>query len=117
MRRRNFVAGIAVASAALVAGVYRFTDLFVKHYPPTPYDDLLGNLTDRDQAARLGAKIEDFDIQGRATQLRTSLQNRSLAAAAEADIAAGRMMDADGWVLPQTLAWLAALAAQVQPGK
>ena len=54
MNRRGAIAGIVAAGAALAAGVYRFTDLFVKHYPPTPYDDLLSQLTDRGQAARLG---------------------------------------------------------------
>jgi hypothetical protein len=112
MKRRGFIAGIAGAGVALVAGVYRFTDLFVKHYPPTPYDDLLGKLTDREQAARLGAEAGPFNLQGRAVQLRASLRNRSLTAAANADITAGRMAEVDGWVLPQTVAWLSALAAK-----
>ena len=29
----------------------------MKHYPPTPYDDLLAQLVDREQAARLGAAV------------------------------------------------------------
>lgn len=113
MNRRNVIAGVAAAGVALVAGVYRFTDLFVKHYPPTPYDDLLGKLTDREQAARLGAKAEGgFDIRSRAAQLRAVLQGQSLATVANADVGAGRMAEVDGWVLPQTVAWLSALAAR-----
>jgi hypothetical protein len=112
MNRRDVIAGIAAAGIVLAAGVYRFTDLFVKHYPPTPYDDLLGKLTDREQAARLGAKVTAFDLQGRVAQLRASLHNRSLTAAANADIAAGRMAEVEGWVLPQTLVSLSALAAK-----
>ena len=130
MNRRGAIAGIVAAGAVLAAGVYRFTDLFVKHYPPTPYDDLLGQLTDREQAiklgakavtaldapgqaARLGAKAADAsDAQGLATRLRAALQGRDLAAAANADIAAGQMMEIGGWVLPRTVAWLSVLAAK-----
>jgi len=114
MNRRGAIAGVVAVGAALAAGVYRFTDLFVKHYPPTPYDDLLNQLTDRGQAARLGAKAADAsDARGLATRLRAALQGRDLAAAANADIAAGQMMEIEGWVLPRTVAWLSVLAAKI----
>lgn len=112
--RRTLIAGVAAAGVVLAGGLYRFTNLFVKHYPPTPYDDLLDKLTDRDQAARLGAKAAGtFDVPGRAAALRASLQSQSLGAAAAVDIAAGRLVEVGGWVLPQTVAWLSALAAKV----
>ena len=57
MKRRTLIAGVAAAGAAVAAGLYRFTDLFVKHYPPTPYDDVLAALADREEAARLGARV------------------------------------------------------------
>jgi len=114
MKRRNFIGGVAAAAALLAAGLYRFTDLFVKHYPPTPYDDLLDQLTDREQAARLGAKATGvFDAPGQAARLRAGLAGHSLADAVNADIAAGRMAEIDGWVLPQTVAMLSILAATV----
>jgi hypothetical protein len=114
MKRRSLIAGVAAAGAVLAAGVYRFTDLFVKHYPPTPYDDLLGQLTDRGLAAKLGAKAADLpDAQALASQVRAALQGQTLAATANADIAAGRMMEVNGWVLPQTVVWLSALAAKI----
>jgi hypothetical protein len=98
----------------MAAGLYRFTDLFVKHYPPTPYDDLLGQLTDREQAAKLGAKAPlTSDAQSQATRLRAALQGRDLPTAANADIAAGRLVEVDGWLVPQTLAELCALAAKI----
>jgi hypothetical protein len=112
MKRRSFFAGVAAAGAVLAAGLYRFTDLFVKHYPPTPYDDLLGKLTDREQAAKLGTKISSgFDMQSQASRLRAALQGKSLAAVATADIAAGHMVEVEGWVLPQTIVELSVLAA------
>ena len=71
MKRRDFIAGVAAAGVALAAGLYRFTGLFVKHYPPTPYDDLLAQLTDREQAAKLGAKAAiASDAQSQAARLR-----------------------------------------------
>jgi hypothetical protein len=112
MKRRTLISGVAAAGAVLAAGLYRFTDLFVKHYPPTPYDDLLEQLTDRERAAKLGAKAGAFDVPARAAQLRARLRGHGLAVAANADIAASRMVELDGWVLPQTVAWLSALAAK-----
>jgi hypothetical protein len=114
MKRRTLIGGVVAAGAAVAAGLYRFTDLFVKHYPPTPYDDLLGQLTDREQAAKLGAKAPlTSDAQSQAARLRASLQGRDLPTAANADIAAGRLVEVDGWLVPQTLAELCALAAKV----
>ncbi|HUE65471.1 MAG TPA: hypothetical protein VMO78_13945 [Rhizomicrobium sp.] len=113
MKRRSLIAGVTAAGAVLAAGLYRFTNLFVRHYPPTPYDDLLGLLTDRDHAARLGARVGGaLDAASQAARLRTALQGRSLADAASADMEAGRMVEVDGWILPQTVAWLSALAAK-----
>ena len=114
MKRRTLIAGVAAAGTAVAAGLYRFTDLFVKHYPPTPYDDLLVQLIDRQQASRLGAKLAGApDAAHLAAQLRVSLKPGNLGAAAEADVAAGRVMEVDGWVLPKTVALLSALASKV----
>ena len=114
MKRRNFIAGVAAASAAVAAGLYRFTGLFVKHYPPTPYDDVLVALVDREQAVELGASVPGkLAPKSLAAQLRASLKSDSLAAAAESDIAADRMTEVDGWLLPQSVALLAALASRV----
>ena len=114
MRRRDVAAALAAAGVAATAGLYRFTDLFVKHYAPTPYDDLLGRLVDREEAAKLGAQVSgSFDLAAEAARLRTVLGKSDLAAAADADLAAGRLVDVDGWVLPETVALLSALAAKV----
>ena len=113
MKRRSLIAGVAAAGVVLTTGLYRFTDLFVRHYPPTPYDDLLGQLSDRGQAAKLGARVQGTsDVQSQAARLRVAMQRRTLTDAATADIAAGRMVEVDGWVLPQTVVWLSALAAR-----
>jgi len=112
MNRRALIAGLAAAGAAVAAGLYRFTDVFVKHHPPTPFDDLLTHLPDRDQAKRLGALVQGApDANALAEQLRSKLPG-GLTAAAQADIAAGRLVEVKGWLLPQSVAMLAALAAK-----
>ena len=112
MNRRALLAGLAAACVAVGAGVYRLTDVFVKHHPPTPYDDLLPHLPDRDQAKRLGALVKDMpDANALAARLRRDMPG-GLIAAAKADIAAGRLTEINGWLLPQSVVLLAALAAK-----
>ena len=113
MKRRTLIAGATAAGVALAAGLYRFTDLFVKHYPPTPYDDVLAALVDREEAARLGALIQDAPPAGTlAVKLRGMLKPNGLSGAMASDIAAGRLAEVDGWVVPESVALLSALAAK-----
>jgi hypothetical protein len=111
--RRGVIVGATGLLAAVAAGLYRFTDLFVKHYPPTPYDDLLAQVVDREQAAILGRQVAgDFDVPREAAGLRTRLAGSTLLSAAESDIATGRLAEVDGWLVPQVVARLSALAAR-----
>ncbi len=113
MRRRALIVGLAAAGAAVAAGLYRFTDLFVKHYPPTPYDDVLAALTDREQAARFGAAVAGMaDANDLAEKLRPVLKSGGLDTAVKADIAADRLTEVGGWVVPQSVAQISALAAK-----
>ena len=113
MRRRTLIASVAAAGAVLTAGIYRFTDLFVKHYPPSPYDDVLAALADRERAARFGALVHDVSAPAPlAARLRSILKSNGLAGAAASDIAAGRLAEVDGWVVPESVALLSALAAK-----
>jgi hypothetical protein len=113
MKRRTLIAGVAAAGAAVAAGLYRFTDLFVKHYPPTPYDDVLAALVDREEAARLGALVGNAPAPAAlAARLRTILKPNGLLGAVESDIAAGRLTEVEGWVVPESVALLSALAAK-----
>jgi hypothetical protein len=112
MRRRTLIVGGGTAGAiAAVAGLWRFTGLF-RRYAPTPYDDLLAQLDDRDRAALLGKHAVGMaDARMTAQELRTRIGNGSLAKAASDDVQAGRMSEVDGWVLPRSVAQMAALAA------
>ena len=54
--RRNVLIG--AGGAVVVAGaVFEGRHLLRKHYKPTPYDDLLALLDDRDAAARTGKAV------------------------------------------------------------
>ena len=113
MRRRGLIAGVATAGAVVAAGLYRFTDLFVKHYPPTPYDDVLTALVDREQAARFGAAVtETANAKSLAEKLRPALKSGGLDGAVKADIEADRLTEVGGWIVPQSVARLSALAAK-----
>lgn len=114
--RRGVIAGLAVAGVALACGaLYRFGGIFAKHYPSTPYDDVLARLQDREQAAKLGTAalraLPGFDAGQTAGKLRTVFGAGGLSVAATIDAVNGRLVEVDGWLLPQSVALLSALAA------
>jgi len=98
--------------------------LFGRRYPRTKFDDLLDQLGDRESAAKLGhaaiAQMEAhtdvvplFDVKKVARELRDGPGKGSIARAAEADIAAARLLLIQGWVLPQSLVAVALIAAKM----
>jgi hypothetical protein len=113
-RRQIVIAGAlaAVGAAAVLEG----PKLLKKRYAPSPYDDLLALLDDRDADAQLGEAVlagrVDFDPDATAAALRARIAKRGLSAVVEEDAEQGRIVEANGWVLPQTLALLCALAAK-----
>jgi hypothetical protein len=115
MRRRGFALGAVAGGLAAVGATWGRRALFGKHYPPTPYDDVLARLVDREQATKLGQaalkSLPGFDARAAATGLRLSL-NGGLSPAVAADALAGRIREVDGWLLPENLAQLSALAAK-----
>jgi hypothetical protein len=117
MRRRGVIAGLAGLGAMAAASLYRFTDIFVKHYPPTPYDDVLAHLEDRAEAAKLGDvalhDLPDFNVEASAQRLRAALGHGNFREVVLADAETGRVVLVQGWVLPQSVAVLSAIAAKV----
>jgi hypothetical protein len=117
---RRAMIGVGVL-AALGGTLLRVTNPFGRHYRTTPYDDLIGHLTDREAGARVGRAViagePNFDMRATVGTLRAALGTASLGANAGADIVAGRMIEAGGWVLPQTLALLCAVAAKFTPAQ
>jgi hypothetical protein len=116
--RRPLLKGLTGAAALAIAGVavVEAPKLFAPHHPPSPYDDLLAQLPDRDSAARIGAAYlagqRKFDAAGTAGDLRRQLASHSFAAVLENDLGDAHMAEAHGWVLPETLLALCALAAK-----
>lgn len=115
LSRRNILIG--AGGAVIVAGAaFEGSRLLRKRYAPSPYDDLLTLLHDRDADAQLGEAVlagkESFDATAVATGLREKLKLGSLAQVETKDAAEGRLDEARGWVLPEALADLCALAAK-----
>jgi hypothetical protein len=116
LSRRTMVAGGGIAAAlgatALGLTLPRWPG---RRYAPTPYDDLLATLVDRDQAARLGivarAALHSFSARAAARELRQRFEQRDLAEVIDADIREGRIAEIGGWLLPDSLAQLCTLAA------
>ena len=114
--RRTMVAGggiaAALGAAALGLTLHRWLG---RRYAPTPYDDLLETLVDRDEAARVGvvarASLPTFSARAAARELRQRFEQRNLVEVIDADIKQNRMAEVGGWVLPDSLAQLCTLAA------
>lgn len=113
--RRQAVLGGAVA--AIAGGLVAIGPVLLrKRYAPSPYDDLLALLDNRDADAQIGEAIladkNDFDADAVAAALRARIGKRPLPDVMADDAAEGRVVEADGWLLPETLALLCALAAK-----
>jgi hypothetical protein len=114
MKRRTILSGLAVAVAAAAGGAAWKFHFFGPHYPPTPYDDLLGQITDRAPAILLGQAALKTMPGRSADQLATILRRdgRKLSARASIEPGEAQVTEVAGWVVPQSVALFAALAAQ-----
>ncbi len=114
MKRRAFLLGGSALVAAAAGGVAWQAGLFGKRYPPTPYDDVLGRLRDRDAMAAFGAQAmtADFAPDAAAARLRTLLGRDGLEASALRDASEGRVVEAAKWLAPESMALMAMLAAR-----
>lgn len=113
-RRKTLMIG-GGAVAVLGGGIAgRF--LLRKRYAPSPYDDLLVQLDDRDAAAQIGetvlAGIEDIEPAALAKRVREHVTGRRLTAVMVEDAKEAKLVEAGGWVLPETLGFICALAAK-----
>ena len=115
MNRRSVIGGLAGAVIAAVGGAVWKFGIFAKRYPPTPYDDLLNQLVEREPATRLGAAarsaLPGFNLQRLAAALRQP--GHELMRRAPLDAGQNRLLEAGGWVLPESVGLYAALAASV----
>lgn len=115
LTRRNILIG-AGGAVVLAGGAFEATRLMGNRHAPTPFDDLLNRLEDRDSSIEIGKSVlaegEEFDAKTVAATLRARLGKATLAQAAVEDSAANRLLEAGGWVLPESVALLCALAAR-----
>jgi len=111
MTRRGVLAGLVAVLAAAGGAAWKFR-LFAKHYPPTPYDDLLSQIVDREPAIVFGQTARKA-LPG-AVQLAAQLRRdrRALAERAAAEPGEAQLTEVAGWLVPQSVALYAALAAQ-----
>lgn len=117
MKRRTILAGLGALAVAAGSARWKLR-LFRKQYPPTPYDDVLAQLDDRDWAAKFGTAVlkalPGFTPATGAAQLRSLLAKERLPAVAQREAEAGRLMEVSGWLVPQSVALIAALAKSVE---
>jgi hypothetical protein len=114
-RRDLLLAGGGAAGIALLgASAYQ---IFRPHHAPTPYDDLLDLLESREDAARAGSLMTAIpgDAAMLAKELRATFSGFSLAQICARELDRKELFLADGWVVPNSLARLCALAARVKP--
>ncbi|HEY2068474.1 MAG TPA: hypothetical protein VGG48_02875 [Rhizomicrobium sp.] len=115
--RRPFLAGLfGLLGLSLIGGTaYEAAHILRKHYPPTAFDDLLDQLPDRENAEKFGvavlAELPSFDVRRIGADLRKKIDGRPLGDVLEADIRDGHLSEVGGWVMPDTLTRLCALAA------
>ena len=111
--RRGFALG-AAALALLGAAGLNYRRFLGPWYAPTPYDDLLHQIVDRRPAATLGWTVAKTmpHVSAGALAARLRQPGFDLARRARADATAGRVMEAEGWVVPESVALYSALAAQ-----
>lgn len=111
MTRRGILAGLVAVLAAAGGTAWKF-HLFAKHYPPTPYDDLLGQIVDREPAIVFGQAARKSLPGAAQLAVRLRRDHRSLAERATAEPGEAQIAEVAGWVVPQSVALYAALAAQ-----
>jgi len=116
LSRRTALAGGGIAAALFATALGLTLPRWLRHhYAPTPFDDLLERLVDRDEAARVGEAVRQryspLDDKKIARELRQRFEQRNLTEVMDSDIAEGRLVEVGGWLLPKSLAELCALAA------
>jgi hypothetical protein len=114
--RRTMMAGGGIAGALFATALGLTLPRWLRrHYAPTAYDDLLNRLVDRDAAARVGQVVRDsvplLDDKRIARELRQRFEERDLTEVVDADTAEGRISEAGGWIMPESLTELCVLAA------
>ena len=111
LSRRNVTIGAIAATAAAVGAVYEAPRLF-KPRAKGQYAEIVNLLDEPDKAAVVGRAIRDAAPERTEAELKKRLHGRKLTALVEEDLPhIDRMAEAQGWVIPATLAEVCVLAA------
>jgi hypothetical protein len=112
-RRPLVLSALALIGVGIAGGIAVEAPRLLKKRIHSPYDDITDQISDQGQAIKVGdavlAKLGAFDAAKSANALRA--RRGSLADLANADIEAGKTLEAGGWVLPQSLALACAILA------
>jgi len=111
MKRRAILAGLAGLLLAAGGAAWKFR-LFGKHYPPTPYDDLLGQINDREPAIVFGMAARKVMPGAASIAAQLRRDGQPLSQRAQAEPAEAKVAEVAGWIVPRSVALYAALAAQ-----
>jgi hypothetical protein len=114
--RRSVLLATAGAGVLAAAALGYEAVRLIGRRPPSPYDDLLSLLPDRDAARMVGVAFLSehprFDSTTAAHLLRKEIGSRPLASVLRDEIAQFHVVEAGHWLMPQTLALLSAVAAK-----
>lgn len=112
-RRPLVLSALALIGVGIAGGIAVEAPRLLRKRIRSPYDDITDQISDQEQAVKIGnaviAKLGAFDVAKSANALR--VRKGSLMELAKADIAAGKMLEAKGWVLPESLALACAILA------
>lgn len=112
-RRPVVLSALALIGVGMAAGIAVEAPRLLRKRIHSPYDDITDQIGDQDQAAKVGhaviAKLGDFDSAKAANGLR--IRKGTLADMSHADIDAGKTLEANGWILPESLALACAILA------
>jgi hypothetical protein len=113
--RRPFLVALGAVAGAAVAGSAMYEGVRFWHGGGGASGDLLASLGGREEVVLVGkavlADMPKFRAAEAARALRRTAATKPLSELLTADAIEGRIIEAQGWVLPQTLALLCAVAA------
>jgi hypothetical protein len=112
--RRWLVGSIAALATAGVA-LRELPHLLRRRYHRTQYDDLLSKLVDRDSSVTFGRALNEGpgSTAAIAALLRQRLRSNDLRSVAARELSQGEVLVVGGWVVPESLALICALAARM----
>jgi hypothetical protein len=114
--KRNLLTGLAALLTVSAIGAVIELPRILHVRGHSPYDDVISATGDPDKAAIIGravlADLPSFDADATAKALRKRTTPDSVTEASMNDSDKGNLLEAGGWVLPETFALACALAAK-----